>query len=239
MQITFDPHNAQECATIARLLGTTAAPATVEKAPPAPERTDTPTATVQPDTPVTVQLDTVQPDTPPAPEPVTAVALDCHGMAHDDAIHSSPPSKNADGSYRARRGQKEAYDAAVAAKGAKPAIPETAPDAPAIPETAPDAPAIPETAPVCVMPTPIPAAAAPATPPAPIEYKAMAERFVAKMQDPNGLPADYETIYAALSISYDDLDTNQTNIARLSAYMDAVDEGDDHDQCVRHAMSAD
>jgi hypothetical protein len=138
-------------------------------------------------------------------------------MAHDDSIHSSPPSFNADGSYRARRGQKEAYDAAVAAaKGAQP-----------------------ETTPVCVMPTPIPAAPAPATPPEPIEYKVMAERFVAKMQDPDGLPADYETIYAALGISYDDLDTNQTNIARLSAYMDAVDEGDDHDQCVRHAMSAD
>jgi hypothetical protein len=207
MQITFDPHNVQECATIARLLGTTAAPAPVEKAP-------TP---VQPDTPPAPEPVTVQPDTPPAPEPVTAGALDCHGMAHDDAIHSTPASFNADGSYRARRGQKEAYDAAVAAaKGAAP-----------------------ETAPVCVMPTPIPAAPAPATPPEPIEYKAMAERFVAKMQDPNGLPADYETIYAALGISYDDLDTNQTNIARLSAYMDAVDEGDDHDQCVRHAMSAD
>ena len=204
MQITFDPHNVQECATIARLLGTTAAPATVQ-----PASAPTP---VQPDTPPAPE-----PDTPPAPEPVTADALDCHGMAHDDAIHSSPPSKNADGSYRARRGQKEAYDAAVAAaKGAAP-----------------------ETAPVCVMPTPIPAAPAPATPPEPIEYNAMAERFVAKMQDPNGLPADYETIYAALSISYDDLDTNQTNIARLSAYMDAVDEGDDHDGCIRHAMSAD
>jgi hypothetical protein len=205
MQITFDPHNAQECATIARLLGTTAP---VETAPTAPEQPDTPPA------PSTV---TIAPLPEPAPEPVTADALDCHGMAHDDAIHSSPPSKNADGSYRARRGQKEAYDAAVAAaKGAAP-----------------------ETAPVCVMPTPIPAAPAPATPPEPIEYRAMAERFVAKMQDPNGLPADYETIYSALSISYDDLDTNQTNIARLSAYMDAVDEGDDHDQCVRHAMSAD
>jgi len=212
MQITFDPHNVQECATIARLLGTTAP---VETAP---------TATVQPaSAPTPVQPASeptpVQPDTPPAPEPVTAGALDCHGMAHDDSIHSSPPSFNADGSYRARRGQKEAYDAAVAAKGAKPAIPETAP--------------------VCVMPTPMPAAPAPATPPEPIEYKAMAERFVAKMQDPDGLPADYETIYAALGISYDDLDTNQTNIARLSAYMDAVDEGDDHDGCIRHAMSAD
>jgi len=210
MQITFDPHNAQECATIARLLGTTAP---VETAP---------TATVQPDTPPAPSTVTIAPLPEPAPAPVPvqaapAGALDCHGMAHDDSIHSSPPSFNADGSYRARRGQKEAYDAAVAAaKGAAP-----------------------ETAPVCVMPTPIPAAPAPATPPEPIEYKAMAERFVAKMQDPNGLPADYETIYAALSISYDDLDTNQTNIARLSAYMDAVDEGDDHDQCVRHAMSAD
>ena len=28
------------------------------------------------------------------------------------------------------------------------------------------------------------------------------------------------------------------SIARLSAYMDAVDNGDDHDGCVRHAMSA-
>jgi len=214
MQITFDPHNVQECATIARLLGTTAP---VETAPTAPVRPASAPTPVQPDTPPAPEPVTVQPDTPPAPEPVTAGALDCHGMAHDDAIHSSPPSKNADGSYRARRGQKEAYDAAVAAaKGAAP-----------------------ETAPVCVMPTPIPAAPAPATPPEPIEYKAMAERFVAKMQDPNGLPADYETIYAALSISYDDLDTNQTNIARLSAYMDAVDEGDDHDQCIRHAMSAD
>jgi|GEM_PF-2854280 len=215
MQITFDPHNAQECATIARLLGTTAAPAPVETAPPAP---------AQPDTHPAPAPAPVQPDTPPAPAPVPvpvqaapAGALDCHGMAHDDAIHSTPASFTADGSYRARRGQKEAYDAAVAAaKGAAP-----------------------ETAPVCVMPTPIPAAPAPATPPEPIEYKAMAQRFVAKMQDPNGLPADYETIYAALSISYDDLDTNQTSIARLGAYMDAVDEGDDHDQCVRHAMSAD
>ena len=86
---------------------------------------------------------------------------------------------------------------------------------------------------------PQPASAAPATPPAPIDYKTMAERFMAKMADPDGLPAEYEAIYAALSIGYDDLETNQTSIARLSAYMDAVDNGDDHDGCVRHAMSAD
>ena len=67
----------------------------------------------------------------------------------------------------------------------------------------------------------------------------MAQRFMAKMADPDGLPAEYEAIYAALSIGYDDLETNQTSIARLSDYMDAVDNGDDHDGCVRHAMSAD
>ena len=86
---------------------------------------------------------------------------------------------------------------------------------------------------------PQPASAAPATPPAPIDYKTMAERFMAKMADPDGLPAEYEAIYTALSIGYDDLETNQTSIARLWKYMDAVDNGENHDGCVRHAMSAD
>ena len=207
MQITFDPHNAQECATIARLLGTTAQPDT---------------ATAQPDTPPAAQPDTAteQPDTAPAQtaEPETAQPeTDCHGMTHDDTIHSTPASKNADGSWRAKRGQKEAYEAAIAAATGK--------DAPA---PAPQG-----------MPVPQPASAVPATPPAPIDYNTMAERFMAKMADPDGLPAEYEAIYTALSIGYDDLETNQTSIARLSAYMDAVDNGDDHDGCVRHAMSAD
>jgi len=196
MQITFDPHNVQECATIARLLGTTAQPDTAQP--------DTaPAQTAEPDTAPT-QPDTAQPET------------DCHGMVHDDTIHSTPASKNADGSWRAKRGQKEAYEAAIAAATGK--------DAPA------PAPAS--------MPMPQPASAAPATPPAPIDYKTMAERFMAKMADPDGLPAEYEAIYTALSIGYDDLETNQTSIARLSAYMDSVDEGNDHDECVRHAMSA-
>ena len=198
MQITFDPHNAQECATIARLLGTTAQP-----------------DTAQPDTAP------AQPDTAPAAQPDTATEqpageTDCHGMTHDDAIHSTPASKNADGSWRAKRGQKEAYEAAIAAATGK--------DAPA---PAPQG-----------MPVPQPASAVPATPPAPIDYNTMAERFMAKMADPDGLPAEYEAIYTALSIGYDDLETNQTSIARLSAYMDSVDEGNDHDECVRHAMSA-
>jgi len=217
MQITFDPHNPQECATIARLLGTTAQPETAQ-----PETA--PAQTAQPDTapaqPETAQPETA-PDTAPA-QPETAPAqtaqpeTDCHGMVHDDTIHSTPASKNADGSWRAKRGQKEAYEAAIAAATGK--------DAPA---PAPQG-----------MPMPQPASAAPATPPAPIDYNTMAERFMAKMADPDGLPAEYEAIYTALSIGYDDLETNQTSIARLWNYMDAVDNGDDHDGCVRHAMSA-
>jgi hypothetical protein len=207
MQITFDPHNAQECATIARLLGTTAQPETAPTwtpdtaAPAETPRADGLTATEQP-----------EPTTPDQPE---TSETDCHGMVHDDTIHSTPASKNADGSWRAKRGQKEAYEAAIAAATQGPA------------ESAPQG-----------MPMPNPASAAPATPPAPIDYKTMAERFMGKMADPGGLPAEYEAIYAALSIGYDDLETNQTSIARLSAYMDSVDEGNDHDQSVRHALGS-
>ena len=217
MQITFDPHNPQECATIARLLGTTAQPETAQ-----PETA--PAQTAQPDTapaqPETAQPETA-PDTAPA-QPETAPAqtaqpeTDCHGMVHDDTIHSTPASKNADGSWRAKRGQKEAYEAAIAAATGK--------DAPA---PAPQG-----------MPVPQPASAAPATPPAPIDYNTMAERFMGKMADPDGLPAEYEAIYTALSIGYDDLETNQTSIARLWNYMDSVDEGNDHDQSVRHALGS-
>ena len=217
MQITFDPHSAQDCATIARLLGTTV-PAETARAdgltvtdgptPPFEPSQMTPLAEGAPQY-IKGEVTPAQPDTE---QPET----DCHGMVHDDTIHSTPASKNADGSWRAKRGQKEAYEAAIAAATGK--------DAPA------PAPAS--------MPMPQPASAAPATPPAPIDYNTMAERFMGKMADPDGLPAEYEAIYAALSIGYDDLETNQTSIARLSAYMDAVDNGDDHDGCVRHAMSA-
>ena len=219
MQITFDPHNENDCTTIARLLGTAFATAPDARVTTS-EQPDT--ATEQPDT---APAQTAEPDTAPAepdtaptqPETVAAQPdTDCHGMTHDDAIHSTPASKNADGSWRAKRGQKEAYEAAIAAATGK--------DAPA---PAPQG-----------MPMPQPASAAPATPPAPIDYKTMAERFMAKMADPDGLPAEYEAIYTALSIGYDDLETNQTSIARLWNYMDAVDNGDDHDGCVRHAMSA-
>jgi len=206
MQITFDPHNVQECATIARLLGTTAQPDTAQ-----PD-----TAPAQTAEPETAPAQTAEPETAPTQPDTAQPETDCHGMVHDDTIHSTPASKNADGSWRAKRGQKEAYEAAIAAATGK--------DAPA---PAPQG-----------MPVPQPASAVPATPPAPIDYNTMAERFMAKMADPDGLPAEYEAIYTALSIGYDDLETNQTSIARLWNYMDSVDEGNDHDECVRHAMSA-
>ena len=233
MQITFDPHNVQDCATIARLLGTTA-PAQPDTAPAAQPETpradgltvnDGPTPTFEPS-----QMAPLAEGKPQyiqgevTPEHPTG-DTDCHGMVHDDSIHSTPASKNADGSWRAKRGQKEAYEAAIAAATGK--------DAPAATPTPTPAPA-PQG-----MLMPQPASAAPATPPAPIDYKTMAERFMVKMADPGGLPAEYEAIYTALSIGYDDLETNQTSIARLWKYMDAVDNDENHDGCVRHAMSAD
>jgi hypothetical protein len=233
MQITFDPHNAQECDETLGFIAQ-AQPCVVkmwlidynESQDADTPRADGLTVTDGPTPPFEPSQMTPLAEgapqyikgevTPAQPETVAAQPdTDCHGMTHDDAIHSTPASKNADGSWRAKRGQKEAYEAAIAAATGK--------DAP-VPQG---------------MPVPQPASAAPATPPAPIDYKTMAERFMAKMADPDGLPAEYEAIYAALSIGYDDLETNQTSIARLSAYMDAVDNGDDHDGCVRHAMSAD
>ena len=174
MQITFDPHNVQECATIARLLGTTAQPDTAPAAQPETPRADGltvndgPTPTFEPS-----QMAPLAEGKPQyiqgevTPEHPTG-DTDCHGMVHDDTIHSTPASKNADGSWRAKRGQKEAYEAAIAA--ATPTPTPTPTPAPAS------------------MPMPQPASAAPATPPAPIDYKTMAERFMAKMADPDGLP---------------------------------------------------
>ena len=233
MQITFDPHNVQECATIARLLGTAAPAETTQKWTPVND--GRPRHIRGEVTPAQHSNGSGAHDDPhdysdvktveaPAPAQPETGETDCHGMVHDDTIHSTPASKNADGSWRAKRGQKEAYEAAIAAA--------TCNDAPAATPTPTPAPA-PQG-----MPMPQPASTAPATPPAPIDYKTMAERFMAKMADPDGLPAEYEAIYTALSIGYDDLETNQTSIARLSAYMDAVDNGENHDGCVRHAMSA-
>ena len=200
MQLTFDPHNEQDCATVARLLDTT----TTTRQAEADAWWDAAAAAVA-ETPRTA-TEQPEPETAAAEDAQVQPETDTRGMMWDADIHSTPASKNADGSWRARRGKK-----VVAA--------ETGTAETGTAETMPN-----------------PASTAPATPPAPIDYKTMAERFVAKMADPDGLPAGYAAIYSALSIGYDDLETNQTSIARLSAYMDAVDNGEDHAGCVRHAM---
>jgi hypothetical protein len=67
---------------------------------------------VQKDGPVAPTLD-VSPPAPPAPppaaptgnvqDPVGGVEIDTSGLPHDTRIHSSPPSKKQDGTWRARR----------------------------------------------------------------------------------------------------------------------------------------
>jgi len=222
MQITFDPTIPDECAVIARLLGTTAPVETFTQTVESFDEPDIKGSGTYDDPLDYSGVKTVEgppPGQPDTPEPDTSgtletVTTDIHGMAHDEAIHSTPPSKNADGSWRARRGKKDEYEAAIAAHNGTPAE--------AVPEQ-PEQPAM-------------PAASEPIAPPAPVDYKTMASRFVAKMQDPEGLPSDYETIYKALEIGFDDLQTNQTSIARLHEYMNAVDEGLDHAGSVRHAL---
>ena len=108
MQITFDPHNAMECDETLGFIAQ-AQPCVVKMwLIDYNESQNSETVAAQPET-VAAQPDTApaaQPDTAPAAQPET----DCHGMTHDDAIHSTPASKNADGSWRAKRGQKEVTD---------------------------------------------------------------------------------------------------------------------------------
>lgn len=197
MQITFDPHNPDDLAMITRLLGSAANP-------PAP---------VQPDEGHPAAYTAEQANPPAADEPAAEepVGVDTHGMEWDESIHSSPPNKNADGSWRARRGKKDEYEAAIIAHKSA----STADAGQTLAESAPAAPA-------------------PQTPPVAIDYGVMAERFVAKMKGLH-LPVEYEKVYSDLDVAYADLETNQTSIARLWHYMDALDQGLDHAGAIRHA----
>jgi hypothetical protein len=200
MQITFDPHNPDDLATLARLLGTSAAPAQSVTPPQAP---------AQPETDEGPDEDGTQPD--------------IHGMVWNAEIHSTPPRKNEDGSWRARRGRKDEYEAAIAAHKAV----QTADAGAAM--TQPDAPAS--------MPASMPAAPAPTTPPEPIAYEAMGARFMARF-NANTFPVSYEQIYADLGVVTPDDTTNQTQIAKLWHYLDGLDEGMDHAGAVRHALGS-
>jgi hypothetical protein len=79
------------------------------------------------------------------------------------------------------------------------------------------------------------------TPKAPVTYEQMGTRFLTKFQQPvgapGGLPVEYETVYADLGMINPADPTNQTNIDRCWAYMDALDNGMGHGDAVRHARS--
>ena len=192
MQITFDPMNPEECAKVAQLLGSTA---------PAPQPVETPT---------------------PAPQPVEAEepdedtsTPDAKGMMWRDDIHSTPPKKTAEGLWRAKRGQKDAYDAAYAALEAPAPQPTGGMPVPA--------------------PTPMPAAPAPTAPQPVVEYATMVEAFTAAMSA--GKIADINAVYTDLKVAYDDLETNQTSIDRIYRYTQAVTGGASHADAVQAALT--
>nr|ANR76361.1 hypothetical protein AUR56_00016 [Skeletonema virus LDF-2015a] len=153
---------------------------------------------------------------------------DIHGLTWREDIHSNPPSMNSDGSWRAKRGKKDEYEAAIKERAQQHAAEagQTMTEQPAAP--APTTPAMPG--------MPQPAAPAPTTPAAPIDYDTMARRFMDMLQ--SGAIQDYTAVYQALGIDYTQLETNQTMIARLWHYMEALGNGETHDASVRHAMGS-
>ena len=204
-QITFDPNNPDDIKLVQQLLG---APVTVTTAP---------TAQAPDDTAAEEQVQTHVSGT-----------TDCHGMTWDAEIHSDPATINADGSWRARRGRKDEYDAAIAAHNNG----KNAAAGHAMTQGAP-APATATTG-MPSMPS-MPAAPAPTHPVAPVDYEDMARRFVGMIND--GEIADFALVYNDLGVSFDDIDTNQTSIDRLWKYMNALDAGGNHAACVQAAMS--
>lgn len=157
--------------------------------------------------------------------------VDSHGMLWNADIHASTKTQNTDGSWKCRQGKKAELDAAIAAHKAA----QTA-DAGATMTADTGA------ATTGGMPTPnagggmpSPASSAPNTPPAPITYADMSTRFVGKME--SGQISDFEAVYRELSIDYNDLETNQSSIQRLSAYMNALDAGQDHATAVATAST--
>lgn len=161
---------------------------------------------------------------------------DVHGMVWSEDYHSKPPTRNADGSWRASRkaGAKEALAAAIEAAKAGTGTPAPVAETPA-PVAAPAPIAAPAPAPVANTAPPAPAAPAPTTPAAPITYEAMGSRLHALMG--SGVVADYAQAYADLGIDHSQLQTNQTFVERLWMYMDALEAGHDHAGAVQHGMS--
>ena len=231
MQITFDPNNAEERSLIASVLSVWDNGSDFEPVKPFNVGATDETMTAVPET-VTVDAATPVEGVVMAEEAPVAVSTplaatgetDSHGMVWDDAIHSTPATKNADGSWRAKRGKKDEYEAAIAAhKSGTTAAAGASMTAPA--GTAMPMPGMP----------PAPAAPVPQTPAEPIAYDEMAKRFVA-MMDSGGI-ADYAQVYTDLGVDHTQVEQNQTMIAHLWHYMDAINAGADHANAVTMAKT--
>ena len=162
----------------------------------------------------------------------TGVELDSNGMPWNGDYHASTKTKTTDGSWKCRQGKKDELAAAIAAHNAGAVADVGATMTAGIPAPAAAA-GMPSPAAAAGMPSP--AAAAPATPPTPISYATMSARFVGKME--SGQVSNFEIVYQDLAIDFNDLETNQTSIARLSAYMDALDANHPHESAVTHAYT--
>ena len=154
-------------------------------------------------------------------------------MMWDGEIHASTKARNADGSWRARKGRSDEYEAAIATHKAEQA---EASGAAMVPATEPEQSAAPAPTGGMPMPTPQPAAPEPTTPQAPVGYEEMANRFVGMMNA--GKIADFEAVYRDLGINHADLETNLTSINRLWQYMVAIDAGAGHPDAVQRTMAA-
>ena len=226
MQITFDPFDDVEVNTVHKIMAVVSGVAEATGTIPG----NLETITVDATTPVSGV--TAAPE-PPATAATSATGeTDVHGMTWNEAIHSAPPAKNNDGSWRARRNHKKEYEAAIAAhKATQVAMGGQA----MVPDQQPAGMTTGAGGTVSMPTIPaMPAAPAPQTPPEPISYEEMARRFAGMME--SEVITDYEAVYRDLDIDYTQLETNQTMIGRLWQYMDAVGEGVAHRSAIGMVM---
>ena len=180
------------------------------------------------ETPVASVAETVAPE---AEAPVDAVAetfaatVDALGMIHDPRVHQSPPKLKGDGNWTGLRGHKEELAAAIVAfKSGQAATVATAMTAPE-PVTGMPAPA---------AAMPLPASAEPNTPPPPLTYEQVSQRFLGHMQ--SGAIGDAQVVFDALDIGVD-LETNQTSLQRLWHYLTALESGAGHPDAVARTLA--
>lgn len=188
MQITFDPNNTKDVTDVMKLLGETAAPVEVAVVTGANIRehlADTPVE-------VAVEITTDYQD-------AAGVELDKNGTPWIEAVHATTKSKNADGTWRSKRGADKSVVAAVETE-ARITIGETPP--------------APEMAPVVVE-----------TAEPPVTMEELIGRYVDKLEagliDAPGFTALYD-IYGTDKV---DLNTNETARRKIYDHLDTIVEG--------------